>query len=413
MKNNWKFPLSVVCIILSAALLLAGCMAAIASSADTTRPYELSNIPQALAGSTNEDGAQTVSPDFVVQQTNPDLTEPPVSQEELKAKFSAMYGFSNEDKTISVISESYLREFWNSNYEKEVIHSLSVSEVMYIVQDSIRVYNEYDTVILPGFSAGTSDAAVRFPALEQRTITPDPDDRDRAREDVRVIIEYRMRALSSPKAFFTVGEMMEHRSMDLEDVPDICQEVFFYIPDYSADTNRDKYLTDGNYSHSRSKFGVFCFSYFNRIVLFTRDNPETLFPTNKLSLELQDGEVMYLEMSPSWLLDPEHYGELLGVPSFIFNTEEQTFYLTTIGVRFDSEKNRVVLEKNCADFKKWPGDYEKVGDKLYLYPFDIPNGVWVFDCDGDGGLILNKAESNALMGTFEDKSVYQAVDFEP
>lgn len=421
MKNHWKFIVSVVSIILSSILLLTGCMAAIAASADTTRPYQLSTIPQTIPDAGGNSNAETVhqrpivTPDFVESQIDPDLKEPPVSQEELKAKFSAMYDFSKGNKTVSVISETYLEDFWSSNNEKEVVHSLSIPEVLYIIQDSIRIYNEYDTIILAGLSANTPNAAIsiRFPALEQQTINPNPDDRDQAREDVRKIIQYRLQALSSPKAFFTVAEMMEYRKIDLETIPDICQEVFFYIPNYSADTNRDLYLNDANYYNSRSKFGVFCFSYFNRIVLFTCGNPETVFPTKELSLEVQDDEVIYLEMSPSWILDPKNYDKLLGIRSFVLDSKEQTFYITTTGAHFDSEKNCVVLEEDCHDFKKWPGTYEKIGNRLYLYPVDIPNAVLAFDYGADGALIFNKAESKQIELNFEDKSIYQPIDPNP
>ena len=419
MKNNWKFIVSVVSIILSSALLLTGCMAAIAASADNTRPYQLSTVPQTVPDAGGNSNAETlhhspiVTPDFVELQSDPDLTEPPVSQEELKAKFSAMYAFSKGNKTVSVISETYLKDFWSSNYEKEVVHSLSISEILYIIQDSIRIYNEYDTIILAGFSADTPNASIRFPALEQQTVYPDPNDRDQAREDVRKIIQYRLQALSSPEAFFTVAEMMEYRNIDLDSVPDICQEVFFYIPNYSADTNRDLYLIDANYSNSRSKFGVFCFSYFNRIVLFSNGNPETVFPTNELSLEVQDNEVIYLEMSPDWILDPEYYDTLLGIRSFIFNPEEQTFYIATTGARFDSAKNCVELEKDCHDFKKWPGTYKETGNRLSLYPFDIPDAVYVFDYGADGSLIFNAAQSHQFELHFEDQSIYQPIDPNP
>lgn len=409
MKNDRKFIVSVVSIILSSVLLLTGCMVAIATSADTTYPYQLATIPQTVPDAGGDSHEETVyqrpivTPDFVELQIDPDLKEPPVSQEELKAKFSAMYDFSKGKKTVSVISETYLKDFWSSNDEKEVVHSLSIPEVLYIIQDSIRIYNEYETIILAGFSA----KAARFPALEQQTINPDPDDRDQAREDVRKIIQYRLQALSSPKAFFTVAEMMEYRKTDIETIPDICREVFFYIPDYSADTNRDLYLIDANYRNSRSRFGVFCFSYFNRIALFTPGNPETVFPTKELSLEVQDDEVIYLEMSPFWILDPKYYDTLLGVRSFVFDPEEQTFYITTTGARFESEKNSIVLEEDCPDFKKWPGTYEKIENRLYLYPVDIPNAVFVFDYGADGSLIFNKAESSQMELTFEDKSIYQ------
>lgn len=411
MKNNQKFIVSVASIILSSVLLLTGCMAAIAASADTPQPYQLSTVPQPIHDAVDNSVYQspTVIPDPVETQIDPVLQETPVSQEELKAKFSAMYDFSLGDETVSVISEAYLEDFWSSNAEKEVIHSLSIQEVLYIIQDSIRIYNQYDTVILEGFSAD----APCCPALEQQTLTPDPNDRDRAREEVRKIIRYRLQALSSPEAFFTVEEMMEYRKVDLETVPEICREVFFYIPNYSADTNRELYLSDASYYNSRSHFGVFCFSYFNRMVLFAPGNPETVFPTKELSREVQGDEVVYLEMSPSWLLDPEHYDELLGVRSFVVDPEEQTFYITTTGAHFNSEKNCVELEKDCPDFKKWPGTYEKIGNRLYLYPVDIPNAVLVFDYGADGSLIFNEAQSSQIELHFEDQSIYQPIDPNP
>ena len=168
MKNNWKFIASTVSIILSSALLLTGCIAAMTAGADTPRPYQLSTVPQTVPDAGGNPNAETlhhspiVTPDFVELQSDPDLTEPPVSQEELKAKFSAMYAFSKGNKTVSVISETYLKDFWSSNYEKEVVHSLSISEILYIIQDSIRIYNEYDTIILAGFSADTPNASIRF-----------------------------------------------------------------------------------------------------------------------------------------------------------------------------------------------------------------------------------------------------------
>ena len=399
MKNEFKFILSVIGIILSSVLLLTGCMAAITSGADS-RPYRLSTIPQTIV----DEGSGSIT-ETVYQQpiVTPDLQEPPVSQEELKAKFSAIYDFSQGNKTVSVISEAYLEDYWSGN---KVNYSLSIPEVLYIIQDSISLYNEYDTIILPGLS---SNPAIR----EQQTITPHPDDRDQAREDVRKIIAYRLRALSSPNAFFTVAEMMEYRKVDLASVPDLCREVFFYIPNYSADTNRNLYLSDANYSNSRSRYGVFCFSYFNRMVLFNSGNPETVFPTKELSLEVQDDEVIYLEMRSDWIFASKYYDTLLGVPSFVFNPEKQTFYITTIGAHYDSEKNRVVLEKDCPDFKKWPGTYEKIGNRLYLYPFDIPNTVYAFDCGADGALIFNKGASKQMELTFEDQSLYQPIDPNP
>ena len=152
MKKDCKFIVSAVSITLSSVLLLAGCMAVITARSDTTRPYQLSTSPQITPdaeGNPKEETIQSVldhketlqQPIFIVEASvDPALQETPVSQEKLKAKFSAMYDFSKGNTTISVISENYLEDFWSSNYEKEVVHSLSVSSVLYIIQDSIRIY---------------------------------------------------------------------------------------------------------------------------------------------------------------------------------------------------------------------------------------------------------------------------------
>ena len=103
MRKNCKFILPVVCIILSSVLLLTGCIAAITSGADS-RPYRLSTIPQTVVDPEIGSITQTTYQQPIV---TPDLQEPPVSQEELKEKFSAMYDFSEENKTVTVNVPAY------------------------------------------------------------------------------------------------------------------------------------------------------------------------------------------------------------------------------------------------------------------------------------------------------------------
>ena len=231
MKRNVKFFTIVISLLLLSSIILTGCMYAIAADNGKMKPYDLNGQKEnndSLGGNIVEDAPQAQKP--------------------LQAKFEAMYEISEDGKTITVISKDYLNDYWRSNYEKEVIHSLTTEEVYFIIQDSIRIYEEYDEVVLTGFASISSmmQVAERFPFVKDEVIKTQPDVTPYYEWDdteaIYEIILYRLKALSSPKAFFTGEEAMLSVGKELMINSTMLPWTTFYIPNYSESTNRDYIL---------------------------------------------------------------------------------------------------------------------------------------------------------------------------
>lgn len=229
MNNNFKFFSIVLAILLTSSIVLIGCMHVIASDYGEAKAYDMGEQV-----STN--GSNIV------------VDDAPTPQSKLQEKFGAMYDVSEDGKTVTVISEEYLHRYWQGNYEKEAIHSLTTEEVFFVIQDSIRLYQEYDTVILGAFDPGSPapQATERFPVLEGAEVSALAGrtslDRDRIEKDIHTIILYRLKALSSPKAFFTAAEAILSVGRDPVSYNGLYPDSVFYIPGYSADTDRDYIL---------------------------------------------------------------------------------------------------------------------------------------------------------------------------
>jgi hypothetical protein len=142
-------------------LILAGCMQVLSQNDSEPKDYDMDIVSQTVAESTTE----------VITK------DPPVSYNDMQKKFSDMSEISEDGRSITVITEEYLKDYWRSNYEKEVIHSLTTEEVYFIIQDSIRIYEEYDEVVLTGYASISSmmQVAARFPFVEGKTIKTQPD----------------------------------------------------------------------------------------------------------------------------------------------------------------------------------------------------------------------------------------------
>lgn len=229
MKSNVKFLLSVTSILLLSSFVLVGCMRAISADNGGKKSYNLDMLSREdLTGGIVEDN--------------------PITQGALKSKFQAMYEISDDKRSITVISEEYLQNYWESNYEEEKIHSLSSEEINYIVQDSVRIYEEYDEVVLVGFASASStiQVAERFPLLEAEVVkTKLSKSLYYEKDEINAIYEiilYRIKALSSPKSFFTGEEAINF----VEGIPGLdsswLPRTTFYIPEYSENTDRDYIL---------------------------------------------------------------------------------------------------------------------------------------------------------------------------
>lgn len=231
MKRNVKFFTIVISLLLLSAIILTGCMYAIAADNGEMKPYDLNGQTQ----NSDSSGGNIVE-------------DAPLPQQSLQAKFEAMYEISEDGKTITVISKDYLSKYWQSNYEKEVIHSLTTEEVYFIIQDSIRIYEEYDEVVLTGFASISSimQVAERFPFVKDEVIKTQPDVTPYYEWDdteaIYEIILYRLKALSSPKAFFTGEEAMLSVGKEPMINSTMLPWTTFYIPNYSESTNRDYIL---------------------------------------------------------------------------------------------------------------------------------------------------------------------------
>lgn len=226
-----KFFVIVISLLLLSSVILTGCMYAIAADNGEMKDYDLNGQKEnndSLGGNIVEDAPQAQKP--------------------LQAKFEAMYEISEDGKTITVISKDYLNDYWRSNYEKEVIHSLTTEEVYFIIQDSIRIYEEYDEVVLTGFASISSmmQVAERFPFVKDKVIKTQPDVTPYYEWDdteaIYEIILYRLKALSSPKAFFTGEEAMLFVGKEPMINSTMLPWTTFYIPNYSKNTNRDYIL---------------------------------------------------------------------------------------------------------------------------------------------------------------------------
>ena len=282
MKRNIKFFTIVISLLLLSSIILTGCMYAIAADNGEMKPYDLNGQKQ----NSDSSGGNIVE-------------DAPLAQDSLQAKFEAMYEISEDGKTITVISQDYLSNYWYSNYEKEVIKSLTTEEVYFIIQDSIRIYEEYDEVVLTGYTSISSmmQVAERFPFVEGKTIKTQPDvtpyyDWDDT-EAIYEIILYRLKALSSPKAFFTGEEAMLSVGKEPMISSTMLPWTTFYIPDYSENTNRDYILSVVGYGNKMnstvdqnefSELFSFCNKYSAEISFVSKNYEQStkVYPTVEL-----------------------------------------------------------------------------------------------------------------------------------
>lgn len=264
MKRNIKFFTIVISLLLLSSIILTGCMYAIAADNGEMKPYDLNGQKE----NNDSSGGNIVE-------------DAPLPQQSLQAKFEAMYEISEDGKTITVISKDYLDNYWRSNYEKEVIYSLTTEEVYFIIQDSIRIYEEYDEVVLTGFASISSimQVAERFPFVEDKVIKTQPDVTPYYEWDdteaIYEIILYRLKALSSPKAFFTGEEAMLSAGKEPGINSTMLPWSTFYIPDYSENTDRD-YILQATYFLTYSSCGMVIVDRFSDLFAFCNKNDVTI-----------------------------------------------------------------------------------------------------------------------------------------
>ncbi|MBQ6104620.1 MAG: hypothetical protein IJL03_01600 [Lachnospiraceae bacterium] len=234
MREYYMFWGKVFGLILVSAIILVLGMRIVANDDGYTKQYSTSEYSRGKVLAMNND-------------------DTPTAQSELQKKFQDMYEISDDGKKITVVSKSFLEDYWRSNYEKEEIRSLNQDEVYFVIQDSIRIYNEFEEVELTEYVCDSSNKEIkkRFPLLQKKviktgSIESDDGNGDLYVKNVLMIILYRLTALSSPKAFFTSTEACQLSGLNSKDY----SEDVFYILGYSQKTDRDYILTVVRGTHS-------------------------------------------------------------------------------------------------------------------------------------------------------------------
>ncbi len=228
--------------------------------------------------------------DFIdenVSQQSPD------TQETIEEKFQEMYDIDEDEKTITVISKKYLNDYWASNYEKEEIKSLTVDEILFIIQDSIRIYEKYEKIVLQGYESNVkygyistsaeydrrfpkSDDYVwdgdetekfwRVPYIQTQIIksvdgyqvegisTPENIQRtlDGISADIQQIIFYRIEALSSPKVFIQKAEFLRFVGENPRNFSSKLPEQVFYCAGMKEAKQRNEVLDALRIDYSRN-----------------------------------------------------------------------------------------------------------------------------------------------------------------
>lgn len=416
MQRNIRFFAIVIALLLLSFIILTGCMYAIATDNGEMKPYDLSRKKDNISYSDSD--LSEIQDSFADQEPiapNPTESDPtasaPLAQDSLQTKFKAMYDISEDGKIISVISEDYLNSYWRSNYEKEVIHSLTAEEVYFIIQDSIRVYFNYDKVILPGFAshASLSFVAERFPYIEDKEVCRPVTshlDRERVESDIHTIIMYRLKALSSPKAFFTGEEAMRFAGKDSAAYDDMYHASVLYIPGYSANTDRDYILSvmGGGTNSMVPSTDLFDVSVYGGVEIefssIANGSSTKVFPTDKMfyyALDIPDDSAANRDNTTSNNTTGNGKNEAY-LPFFRLDIANNTFMMT------------MSLELSSAI----SGTYVQKGDALILFPYDgkAPEGyVYFFYYHEGAGYEYAKGESHPVPGyEFYDRQMFTLKD---
>jgi hypothetical protein len=195
-----------------------------------------------------------------------------------------MYEIDEKNNTITVISQKYLDNYWESNYEKEEIKSLTADEVLFIIQDSIRIYQKYEKIILQGYESkvkygyisSTSEFDRRYPksddyvwdgdetekfwrvpfletqnitaidgyALEGRSLSiPSSSAVEPVLTDIYSIIFYRIEVLSSPKVFVQGAELLKLAGENPEEYSGVMPDVVYYCAGMTENEQREKFIS--------------------------------------------------------------------------------------------------------------------------------------------------------------------------
>lgn len=141
MKQNMKFFTIVIALLLLSAIILTGCMYAIAADNGEMKPYDL-NGQQTDLGSGNTEGENVP---VEGELGNNIIEDGPTAQLPLQGKFGEY--LHEEGDTVVVFSAEQYDRLKEVRENGERI-PLSYAEILYLVDDSIGLYFTYDTISL-------------------------------------------------------------------------------------------------------------------------------------------------------------------------------------------------------------------------------------------------------------------------
>ncbi len=297
MKKNYTFLTAVVSVLLASTLLLIGAMSAVALGTNEGEKYEVKKIR---------------IPNIVLQEpsVNVEIEESPIPQTEMEKKFFPMSTVNKQTNTITLFTKEFLDGYWQQCLDGTVIHSLSVEEVLYIIQNSIELFfdekydpkkdgvdyfDTYDKIVIPSFEPEIPDEtiAARIPSVEGReyaytgkiggTIGEDYLENMTAIYDLTV---HRIKLLSSPDAFITEAELREYAGVDYSETESDMPKLY-YIPGYNGNTaDREALLRYLSGESDTENIPVYfdltdlrAYALPFSIGLITGENKETVFPT--------------------------------------------------------------------------------------------------------------------------------------
>ncbi len=277
-------------------------------------------------------------------------SDPILNAGELDKKFKAMSRTDNNMQSITVITEEFLNKMWIEDFSSDRKYSLSTEEINYIIADSVRIYREYRYIVLEPVLYGTVysdyEHSSQYPMLFNETI--DKSQSTGHHDDctnIYKIINYRIRALSSPDAFVTV---YDYDSTDLH--PHFSSIIYltpasaYYIPDYSDKVQSDKlkeYLKDDSDAES-APLDYFCVSPYGTSIVeyYPKGGDGTkLFPSEELTGSkvtfISEGTLLMLDtFSMKFNLSLMILSSVLDYGSYTYDQESGVLILYGNGTRY-------------------------------------------------------------------------------
>ncbi len=319
-----------------------------------------------------------------------DVPEKPlVPLKPMEQRFADMSVIDAQNSRITVISKDYLDSYWQ-DYKEGEIRSLTAEEVLYLIEDSVRLYHTYKTVVLEpytppinledakGIPVGTySDKLYKqiHGSMQRLYFDKYPDgviqtyvdypavNDDDEQEAVHAIILYRIAMLSSPEVFVSSGEAMLYVGDDPGKYSSYVGSTICYIPGFSSETDRTSVLVQlgagaDAVADPEKLVDYFCLTVRRAGMMKanSKDGTQTnLYPTAEQQAAWE-ADVDYVFVNES---EPKDY-------TLTLHEQDNRFTLTYTGEKPDTITGTYVMHLNSIELRMV---IPETGDdsKLYTY----------------------------------------------